>query len=67
MIIGGHIRALYNHTLSERLGHTPGATPIRKRVGGSQTQFAPDPALTASAITFAQDRVEKELKEKLFA
>lgn len=67
VVVAGHIWALYSHALAERQGHTPGATPIRKRTVSSQSQFNPDPSLTASSVTFAQERIEKELMEKLFA
>ena len=67
VVIAGHIWALYSHALTERLGHTPGSTPIRKRTVSSQSQFNPDPSLTASSVTFAQERIEKELADKLFA
>ena len=66
VVIAGHIRALYNHAISERSGHTPGSTPIRKRTVSSQTQFTPDPSVTAGSVTFAQERIEKELAERLF-
>ena len=67
MVIAGHIWALYNHAVAERQGRTPGATPVRKRTVSSQTQFNPDPSLTASSVTFAQERIEKELTDLLFA
>jgi len=65
VIIGGHIRALFEHVRQERLGHTPGSTPIRRRMNTSQTQPCTDSTLAASLVTFAQERLEKEVSEQL--
>ena len=61
--MASHIRDLYLHAESERVSRTPGvATPVRKRPPlSSQTQFVPDPTLTASSVSFAQQRIENEL------
>ncbi len=37
-----------------------------KATSSSQTQFVPDPTLTASSVSFAQQRIESELTDKLF-
>ena len=68
VLVASHIRDLYLHAESERVSRTPGvATPVRKRPPlSSQTQFVPDPTLTASSVSFAQQRIENELTDKLF-
>ena len=66
--MASHVRDLYVHAEDERAARTPGmATPVKKRPPlSSQTQFVPDPTLTASSVSFAQQRIESELTDKLF-
>eukprot|EP00731_Ephydatia_muelleri_P013509 Em0007g819a len=65
--LAGHIHALYMHEKAERESRTQASTPVVKRKQNStQTQIPADSSVTASLVTFAQQRIERELTEKLF-
>jgi DNA polymerase epsilon subunit 1 len=67
VMVAGHIHALYSHEVEGRRNHAPGSTPIqRRRANITQSQFTPDNTVTPSLVTFAQERIQKDITEKLF-
>lgn len=64
VVVGGHIHALYRHSMEERGGTIPGTTPIRRRVNPSQTQ--PELSNTMSSVAFAQKRIEVDVTQQMF-
>ncbi|XP_048254478.1 DNA polymerase epsilon catalytic subunit A-like isoform X1 [Haliotis rufescens] len=66
MIVAGYILSVYNQIDEEQRRLTPGNTPIRRR-DSSQTQKHLDPSATPSTVSFAQDLVQGELAQQMFA
>ncbi|XP_065196318.1 DNA polymerase epsilon catalytic subunit A-like [Sycon ciliatum] len=66
-IIGGHVRAVYQHAMEENMIMSSGMTPVRRRGNSSQSQVASDTAATASVVTFSQERVAGPLTNTMFS
>ncbi|XP_071842243.1 DNA polymerase epsilon catalytic subunit A-like isoform X1 [Apostichopus japonicus] len=65
MIIAGYILAVYKNAQEESERMTPGNTPIRRRGNSQPTQ--PDSSSTPNTVSFAQNLIDGELSQKLFA
>jgi DNA polymerase epsilon subunit 1 len=66
VVIGGHILAMYKNAIEEQQLRAPGMTPMKKKQNSSQTQLDPDTTATASAVKFAQERIDGEVTQFLF-
>ena len=66
MIIAGYILSVYSNLQEEQRRLTPGNTPIRRR-NPSQTQTILDNTTTPSAVSFAQNLVQGDLAQQMFA
>ncbi|KAL5019574.1 hypothetical protein ScPMuIL_002466 [Solemya velum] len=66
MIVAGYILSIYNHMQEEQQRMTPGSTPIRRHDNSSQTQ-KPDSTAIPATITFAQELVQGDLSQQMFA
>lgn len=65
MIVAGYILAVYKNAQEENNCLTPGNTPIRRRGDSQPTQ--PDSSSTPNTVSFAQNLIDGELSQKLFA
>jgi DNA polymerase epsilon subunit 1 len=61
VVIGGHIHELYKHSMEERRRLNPGDTPVRRQIRNSQ-----DLNTTVSGVSFAKNRIEKDITQQLF-
>ncbi|XP_052253908.1 DNA polymerase epsilon catalytic subunit A-like [Dreissena polymorpha] len=66
MIVAGYILSVYNNLHEEQQRLTPGSTPVRRR-HGTQSQPVPDTTTTPSAVSFAQNLIQGELAQQMFA
>lgn len=66
MIVAGYILAVYNNLQEESCRLTPGNTPIRRR-HMSQTQTILDATAMPSAVSFAQNLIQGDLAQQMFA
>ena len=66
MIVAGYILSVYCNLQEEQGRLTPGSTPIRRR-HSSQTQTVLDTSTTPSAVSFAQNLVQGDLAQQMFA
>lgn len=66
MIIAGYILSVYSNLQEEQRRLTPGNTPVRRR-NISQTQTVLDTTTTPSAVSFAQNLVQGDLAQQMFA
>ncbi|KAJ8035463.1 DNA polymerase epsilon catalytic subunit A [Holothuria leucospilota] len=67
MIIAGYILAVYKNAQEESSHITPGNTPIRRRGNTQVTQTQADSSTTPNTVSFAQNLIDGELSQKLFA
>ena len=66
MIVAGYIMSVSSNLQEEHRRLTPGNTPIRRR-HSSQTQTVLDNTTTPSAVSFAQDLIQGDLAQQMFA
>ncbi|KAJ3603695.1 hypothetical protein NHX12_028439 [Muraenolepis orangiensis] len=68
MIVSAYIAAVYHSMKEELRRNAPGATPIKRRGGGSQAsqQAAGDMGALPGMISFSQDYVANELTQNFF-
>ncbi|CAC5377738.1 POLE [Mytilus coruscus] len=70
MIVAGYILSIYNHMQEEQRRMTPGNTPIKiiTTVSRSQSQTpVMPPETTPSSVSFAQDLIQGDLAQQMFA
>ncbi|KAK0148516.1 DNA polymerase epsilon catalytic subunit A [Merluccius polli] len=68
MIVSAYIAAVYHSMKAELRRNTPGATPIKRRGGGTQAsqQAAGDLGALPGMISFSQEYVSNELTQNFF-
>ncbi|CAL8327108.1 unnamed protein product, partial [Arctogadus glacialis] len=68
MIVSAYIAAVYHSMKEELRRNAPGATPVKRRAGGSQAtqQAAEDLGALPGMISFSQEYVANELTQSFF-